>query len=253
MRTLPLPMRSPMAMPVVMTGCFFLSVAAPASGFRILYSTTRSVALRLWMVSGRACTMNSCLVKSIHGPLHVHGAPMALLVAVVFLDGGHTARDLQGLVVADAEAVALCALDGDGERGLTGFHTVHHLAVLVAELLLDDAAEPFGQRGLEHQELVRAHGALHHHLTKAVAAVDQHHVLESALGIEAEGHAAAAHIGTHHLLDAYGKTHLEVVVPEAFAVHDGAVGEERGEAVAHGTDQVLMAADVEEGLLLACE
>jgi hypothetical protein len=85
---------------------------------------------------------------------------MALLVAVVFLDGGHAARDLQRLLIADAEAVALCTFDGNGERGLTGLHSVDHFAVLVADLLLDDAAEAFGQRGLEDQEFIRAHGTL---------------------------------------------------------------------------------------------
>jgi hypothetical protein len=236
-----------MAMPVVMT----FSLAAPGLVDLVFHHPVRGLAA----VDGLGAGLydEQLLGQAINGPLHVHGAPMALLVAVVLLDGGHTARDLQCLVIADAEAVPLCALDGDGERGLTGFHTVHHLAVLVAELLLDDTAVALGQRGLEHQELVRAHGPLHHHLTQTVAAVDQHHVLESALGIEAEGHAAAAHIGAYHLLDTYRKTHLEVVVAEAFAVHDGPVGEERRETVAHGTDQVLMAADVEEGLLLAGE
>jgi hypothetical protein len=77
----------------------------------ILYSTTRSRGLAA--VDGLRARLydEELLGQSIHGPFHVHGAPMALEVAVVFLDGGHTARDLQRLLIADAEAVALCALD----------------------------------------------------------------------------------------------------------------------------------------------
>src|SRR5690606_29363804 len=73
--------------------------------------------------------------EAVHRPLHVHGAPVALLVAVILLDGHHTARHFQGLLVGDAEAVALAAFGGDGERGLAGFHAVDHLAVLVTQLL----------------------------------------------------------------------------------------------------------------------
>jgi hypothetical protein len=91
------------------------------------------------------------------------------------------------------------ALDGDGEHRFAGLHAVDHLAVLVAQLLLDDAAEALGQRGLEDQELIGAHAALHHHLSQTVAAVDEHHILEAALGIEREGHAAEAQIGAYHL------------------------------------------------------
>jgi hypothetical protein len=46
---------------------------------------------------------------------------------------------------------------------------------------------------------------------------------------------------------------LEVVVAEAFAVHDGTIGEERSETVPHRADQVLMPTDVEVGLLLPGE
>src|SRR5690606_25342641 len=80
------------------------------------------------------------LAQAIHRPFHIHGAPVALLRAVVFLDGHHAARDLQGLLVGDAETVALRALDRDRQRRLAGLHAVHHLPILVAQLLLDDAA-----------------------------------------------------------------------------------------------------------------
>ena len=191
--------------------------------------------------------------QAVHGPLHVHGAPGALLGGVVFLDGHHAARDLQGLFVGHAEAVAHGTLHGHGHHRLRGVHAVDHLAVLVAQLLLDDAAVAFGQRGFEDQELIRAHGPLHHHLTQAVAAVDQHHVLEPAFGVDAEGHAAAAEVGADHLLYAHAQAHLEVVVAQALAVHDRPVGEQAGKAVPHGHQQVLRPPDVQVGLLLAGE
>jgi hypothetical protein len=73
------------------------------------------------------------------------------------------------------------------------------------------------------------------------------------LGIDGEQDAGPGLIGTHHLLHADRERHLHVVEPFRFAIRDGAVGEEGGEAPAAGIEQRVLADDVEERLLLAGE
>jgi hypothetical protein len=62
--------------------------------------------------------------------------------------------------------------------------------------------------------------------------------------------ARAREVGPHHLLHPYRKGHFQVIESLGFAIADGAIGEERGEAAAAGVKHGSLAANIEEGLLL---
>ena len=72
-------------------------------------------------------------------------------------------------------------------------------------------------------------------------------------GVEREDHPARGAVGADHLHHAHGKADLEMVESVVDAIDDRAVGEERGEALAAGLDNVIVAADVEIALVLAGE
>ena len=84
----------------------------------------------------------------------------------------------------------------------------------------------------------------------AVGAVDQHDVGEAALGVEGEQNAGRPQVGANHLLHAHREGDGEVVEAAVHAVGDGPVGEQRRQALVVGAQHFLLAADVEEGLLL---
>ena len=98
--------------------------------------------------------------------------------------------------------------------------------------------------------LVRIDGALHDILAQSPRGIDEHDAIETRFGIDREHHARACEVGPHHLLHPYRKGHFQVIESLGFAIADGAIGEERGEAAAAGVKHGSLAANIEEGLLL---
>ena len=194
-------------------------------------------------------------VAPVLGPFDVHRHGAAGALAVVALDDHAPARQLQHLVVVDAEAALLLGAHAHVARGDArgGVGAVDQLELLAPELALEDGAEALLQGGLEDVELVGVHLALDDVLAQAPGGGDEHHVAEAGLGVEREQDAARGEVGAHHLLHAHRERHRHVVEAVVDAIGDGAVGEERGEDAPAGIQQGARAADVEIGLLLAGE
>ena len=107
--------------------------------------------------------------------------------------------------------------------------------------------------GLVDVELVGIHRALNDRLAESVGGGDEHHVAESGVGVEREHDARGAEIAPHHVLHADGQGDGVVVEVVVHAIRDRAVVEERGIDLVHAGEQVLLAAHVQERLLLAGE
>ena len=115
------------------------------------------------------------------------------------------------------------------------------------------AGRPACRRGLVDVELVRVDGALDDGLAEAVGGRDEHGVLEPGFGVHGEHDAGGADVGTHHALDAGRERHLGVLELVVHPVGDGPVVVEGREDVLDGEQDVLDAADVQEGFLLPGE
>jgi len=128
-----------------------------------------------------------------------------------------------------------------------------HLHGLVAQPPAQHGAVPGRERRLVHHQLVRIDGALHDVLAQTVRRVDEDDVPEPRFGVQGEHHARGGDVGTHHLHHTDRQADLEVVEALVDPVVDGAIGEQTGKAATTGVQQALLAADVQEGLLLAGE
>ena len=93
------------------------------------------------------------------------------------------------------------------------------------------------EQRLEHLVLVGIDGALDDDLAEAPGGIDEHDPVESGFGVDREHDARAGEIRAHHLLNADGKSHLEMVEPLRLAIADRAIGEERGVAAPAGIEQ----------------
>jgi hypothetical protein len=107
--------------------------------------------------------------------------------------------------------------------------------------------------GLVDVELVRVHGTLHHSLTEPVGGGDEHRAVEPGLRVHGEHHAGRADVAAHHALDPGGQGDVGVDEAVVHPVGDRPVVVQRGEDGLHRLEQVVDAADVQEGLLLAGE
>ncbi len=161
------------------------------------------------------------------------------------------ARQGQGLLVGEHEAGAL--LRGDTLVSGLAVLVVDHAQGLVSQLAPDQRRLALFEQGLEDVVFVRVHRPLYHVLPETVGGVDEHHVLEAGLGVDGEHHPRRAAVGVDHLLHAHGQGHVEVVEAPLGPVGDGPVGEQGGEALVHRPQQVVLAAHVKVGLLLAGE
>ncbi len=178
---------------------------------------------------------------------------MAGFFGVVVLDGRAHAGQLDHLVVGEHQPAPVLLGRGHVLGGLLGVGGVDHLDRLVAHLAHDDGLVALLEGGFEHVPLVGVHRALDHVLAQAPGPGDVDGVPESGLGVDGEHDPAAGQIGADHLLHCDGQVDREVVEVFVFAVADGPVGEQGGEAAAAGVQQVLHAPDVQVGLLLAGE
>mmetsp|Transcript_84879 Transcript_84879/g.181873 ORF Transcript_84879/g.181873 Transcript_84879/m.181873 type:complete len:271 (+) Transcript_84879:1533-2345(+) len=139
----------------------------------------------------------------------------------------------------------------DGLRAATLL--VYHLDQLRAHGARHDGVLALSQGGLEDVPLVRVHRAPNHRLTEAIRTGDEDNILEAALGVQREHHAGGPSLAAHHLLAGGAELHLLVLEAAVMAVGDSSVSEERGEDEVHLLLHVLVAHDVQVGLLLPCE
>ena len=191
-------------------------------------------------------------VGAVLAPLDVHRA------AVVLLDDQRVARQLLDVGVGERIAVAqfgghVGGLDQLAAGGLFLGRGEHHLDQLGTQVAPDQRALAGLQHGLVHVELVGVDGALHHGLTQAVAAGDEHHLVKAGFGVDGEHHARGPGVGAHHALHAGRQRHHVVREALVHAVADGAVVVEAGKHLLHLVQHGLNADHVEEGLLLAGE
>ncbi len=169
------------------------------------------------------------------------------------LDQAGPAGQLQDLVVADGEAVAVLGRHRDVLGHLAAANVVDQLEFLGADQLLEDRPETLLHRRLEDVILVGIDRPLNHVLAQAIRGVDQHGVTEPGFGIDRKHHAGDGQVRPHHALDADRQTDLEVVEPLVHAVGNGPIGVKRGEAALAGLEQGLAALDVQVGFLLPGE
>ena len=90
-----------------------------------------------------------------------------------------------------------------------------------------------------------------HRLAQTISGRDENHVAEARIRIQREHDAGRAQIAAHHVLHADRERHGAVI---EFVVHPigyRAIVEQRGVHFVHGLEQMLLAAHVEECLLLA--
>ncbi len=155
--------------------------------------------------------------------VHRHGASGAL--GVVLFDQDARARQLQHLVVAQHEALALRCGDFFLDAAAVRLGSVDQLLVLGAQFPPENGAKAGGERALVDPELVGVDAALHDELAQSVGGVDQNDVLRTALGIEREHHARTGAVAADHLLYADREPDATVGDVVARAVGDRAVGE----------------------------
>ena len=144
-------------------------------------------------------------------------------------------------------------LDDAGHVAIALAFREDHFFLLAAQRAAQNGRVAPFQHGFVYIELVGVDLALHDHLAQAVNGGDENHVAEAGLGVEGEHHAAFGLVAAHHFLHAGGKRHLTVIETVMHPVGDGAVVEQRGIHGANGSQQVVLAANVEKGFLLAGE
>ena len=239
MRTLPAPMRWPMARPSTRTRPELVEAeAAQAAG-----GPAGLHGFRAGLQNVQAA------VDPVLAPFDVHRA------SVVVLDGDGVAGELLDVVVREAEAVPQGGLHRHEVNGVADFAVarVGHLEGLFAQSALEDGRAACLQGGLVDVELVRVDGALDDGLAEAVGGGDEDGVLEPGFGVHGEHDAGGADVGTDHALDARRECHFGVLELVVHPVGDGPVVVEGREDVLDGHQDVLDAADVQEGFLLPGE
>ena len=167
------------------------------------------------------------------------------------LDGTH-AGELDDFPVVE-KTCAVVHWHVDNGDPLGRIVTVDHPQRLAATLATQDRGPSRRQCRLVNVELVGIDLTLHHHLAKAPGRGDEHHILEPRLGVDGERDAARAQVASDHALDAGGQGDVFVRVPLVGAVGNGAVVEQGGEHLANRVHQRILAAHVEQRLLLPRE
>ena len=101
-----------------------------------------------------------------------------------------------------------------------------------------------------HVELVRIHSPLHYRLAQAIGGGDEHHIVEARLGIHGEHDAGGTGVGANHALNARRQGDVGMGETLVYAVGDCSVVVERGKNFLDRVQDVFVAVNVEEGLLL---
>ena len=186
-------------------------------------------------------------VHPVARPLDVHRPP------VVTLDGHRMPGELDDFPIVEREPAPVTHRHVDDGDPLGRIVAVDHLRRLAAALAAQDRGSSRRQCRLVHVELVGIDPALHHHLAEPPGRGDEHHVLESRLGIDGERDAACAKVASDHALNADGEGDIFMGESLVGAVGDGAVVEQGGEHLTHRAHQRILAAHVEQRLLLSRE
>ena len=152
----------------------------------------------------------------------------------------------------EREAIAVGRRDVDRAHAvLRARLAVDHLERLAAEILAQHRAASGAQRRLVDVEFIRIDRALHDRLAQTIRGGDEHHVAKAGVGVEREHDAGAAEIAAHHVLNADGERDRAMIEIVVHAVGYGAVVEQRGIHFVHAGHQMLLAAHVQESLLLS--
>ena len=169
----------------------------------------------------------------------------------MLLDDQRLLRERDQVVVSQRKAIAIDGRHVDRAHAFARTRlAIDHLDRLGAEVAPQYRMAMRAERWLVEVELVWIHGALHDGFAEAIRGRDEHHVAESGVGVEREHHATRAEIGAHHLLNACRERDLRVIETLMHAIRNRPVVEERGEHVAHGLDDRILALHVEKGFLL---
>mmetsp|Transcript_69304 Transcript_69304/g.113452 ORF Transcript_69304/g.113452 Transcript_69304/m.113452 type:complete len:348 (+) Transcript_69304:1147-2190(+) len=184
-------------------------------------------------------------IVAIAGPLDVHGA------AVVLLNFHRHLSQVLDLLIRGGPAVLLF-LAGIHRLGAAA-RLVDHLHQLGPHSTRDDGVLALRQGRLEDVPLIRVHGATHHGLAQAIGRGHEDNVFEAALRVQREHHSCGASLAAHHLLAGRAELDLLVFETSVVAVGDGAIGKEGGKHQVHLLLHILVAHDVQKGLLLPRE
>ena len=173
----------------------------------------------------------------------------------MLLDHHREARELQHVGVGERELHPIGLGHIDRAHRLAGHRLVgeHHLDELRTQVAADHRRLAQGEGGLVNVELIRIHRSLDDRLAQAVGSGDEYHVLEARFGVDREHHPRGAGVGADHALNAGGQRHLGMGEALVHPVGDRAIVVERREDLLHRVEDVLVAMDVEEGLLLPGE
>ena len=158
-------------------------------------------------------------VDAVAPPLDVHRA------LVVAFDDERGARKFFGLGVADREAHPLRGRHLLGcDRGAgTGIGGEDHFDRLVADGLAQNRRPAVVQIALIDVILVGIDRALDNGLAKAVRRRDEHHLIESGLGVERKHDAGRAQITADHALHAGRQRNVAVGKVLMYPVGNGAI------------------------------
>ena len=193
-------------------------------------------------------------VQPVFAPFDIHGTAVVLLndqrIRGQFLDVG----------IAQRIAVAHFGRYIGGLDQLALQRTIGRLFSRRGELHLDEFGaqtaanqRPFArpQHGLVHIELVRVHGALHHRFTQTITGGDEHHVLETRLGVDREHHTRSAQVRADHALNAGTQGHVFMGKTLVHPVADGTVVVKRCEDFPDFVQDRLDTDHIEKRLLLS--
>ena len=161
-------------------------------------------------------------VLAILAPLDVHWA------AIVLLDDQGVLCQLGDVGIRQGVAMAQfgwCVLGlHQPPRGTAfGFRGEGHPDELAAQVAPNHGPFTCAQSRLVNIELIGVHSPLHHGLAQPVAAGDEDHILEPALGVDREHDTGRTQIGPHHALDTSGQGDVGMGEALVHPVADGTV------------------------------
>mmetsp|Transcript_84876 Transcript_84876/g.181859 ORF Transcript_84876/g.181859 Transcript_84876/m.181859 type:complete len:364 (+) Transcript_84876:560-1651(+) len=130
---------------------------------------------------------------------------------------------------------------------------VDHLNQLRAHRPSNDRRLAHRQGWLEDVPLVGVHRAAHDCLAESVGTRDEDDVAKAALRVQGEHNAGGPGLAAHHLLASGAELHLFMLEASIVAVGDGPIREQGCEDEVHLRFHILVAHDIEVGLLLAGE
>ena len=188
-------------------------------------------------------------IQAVLAPLDVHRT------AVMRFDQAGGAREFEYIRVRERKTVALCRrhvfrADRLACRGVFG---EGHFLQLRTQAPAQDRRLARSEHRLVDVELVRIDRPLHHQFAQPPGRSDEDDVAEARFRIEGEHHAARAPVAAHHALYRSRDGDRAVLETLVGPVGDGAIVVQGGKDVPDRRHDLVGAADIEKGLLLACK